>query len=554
MVKTFRLLAQNQSFNELLLTSVFINLLSLALPFTMLQIYDRILPNEAHGTATVLVIGVAIAILLELILRYARSWLLGASAANYELHTITRVVKRLLNADYHHIENLGAGKISHGIHSIAAMRDIYSGQAAVALMDFPFVIIFLALVAYIGGPLVFIPLVVWLIAGVRVWQLGQKLSLATKELSLSQDERTRLLMLVLSGLTTTKAMALESRMTYAYKKINHQRLAQQEEVDWLSAKLQELIQGTAQATTLCLVMIGCFEVLNGNLTTGGLAACSILAGRAVAPLSAIGSLRAKYVSAKEAMDQVNALIATPQETFNGQTRYQQKLPLGPIRFEGVSAEKTSARLDNISLTIPAGSIVTVTSNPMTHASLLLSTIGAYHQLDSGQIAIAGVPQQDHDGFEYRQSICYVPPWASLFSGSILENMTLFRREREASAMLIADQLGLSATLAQLPAGYQTQVGSNENQVLNKGAIKLIALVRALAQSPSILLLDEPMVSLDADSQARLLQVLMERRGQMTVVIASYFDEVAALSDMQIALGEHGELAGQGQGKGQGGAR
>ncbi|MCG9747870.1 ABC transporter transmembrane domain-containing protein [Shewanella sp. Isolate8] len=546
MVKTFRLLAQNQSFNELLLASVFINLLSLALPFTMLQIYDRILPNEAHGTATVLVIGVAIAILLELILRYARSWLLGASAANYELHTITRVVKRLLNADYHHIENLGTGKISHGIHSIAAMRDIYSGQAAVALMDFPFVVIFLALVAYIGGPLVFIPLLVWLIAGIRVWQLGQKLSLATKELSLSQDERTRLLMLVLSGLTT-KAMALESRMTYAYKKINHQRLAQQEEVDWLSAKLQELIQGTAQATTLCLVMIGCFEVLNGNLTTGGLAACSILAGRAVAPLSAIGSLRAKYVSAKEAMDQVNALIATPQETFNGQTRYQEKLPLGPIRLESICAEKTSAQLDNISLTIPAGSIATVTSNPMTHASLLLSTIGAFHQLDSGQIAIAGVPQQDHDGFEYRQSICYVPPWASLFSGTILENMTLFRREREASAMVIADQLGLSATLAQLPAGYQTQVGSNENQVLNKGAIKLIALVRALAQSPSILLLDEPMVSLDADSQSRLLQVLAERRGQMTVVIASYFDEVAALSDMQIALGEQGELVSQVQG-------
>ncbi|MEM6189540.1 ABC transporter transmembrane domain-containing protein [Shewanella scandinavica] len=540
MIESLRLLAQHKSFTELLLSSTLINVLSLALPFTMLQIYDRILPNEAYGTASVLAIGVGIAILLELLLRYIRSWLLALNASNYELQTTTQFVDRLMKADYHHVEQLGAGKILHGITSIATMREIYSGQAAVALMDFPFVIIFLALVAYIGGPLVFIPILVWGIAGVGVWQIGKKLAIATRELAISEDERTRLLILVLSGLTTAKALALESRITSAYKKINYQRLAQQNEVDWLSSKLQEWIQGASQATTLALVLIGCFEVLNGDLTTGGLAACSILAGRAVAPLSAIGSLKAKFVTAQSAMQDVNEIIASPPESLNGNKIYHQKLPSGSIQFDQVSAQQTGAKLKHINLTIPAGSLVTVTSNPLTHASLLLSTVGGYHQVTEGAIKIDSIPLTEHDPLEYRQSISYVSPWATLFAGSILDNLTLFRHEREAYAMVLADKLGLSATIAQLPAGYQTLVGNNDSQMLNKGAIKLIAIVRALAQSPSILLLDEPMVSLDADSQQRLLALLLELKNHITLIVASYFTEIAAISDYRIHISSQGD--------------
>ena len=539
MIESLRLLAQHKSFTELLLSSTLINLLSLALPFTMLQIYDRILPNEAYGTASVLAIGVGIAILLELLLRYTRSWLLALSAANYELQATSQFVDRLIKADYRHVEKLGTGKILHGINSIATMREMYSGQAAVALMDFPFVLIFLALVAYIGGPLVFIPILVWTIAGVRVWQIGKKLSNATRELAITDNERTRLLILVLSGLTTAKSMALESRITYAYKEINYQRLSQQSEVDWLSSKLQEFIQGASQATTLALVLIGCFEVLYGDLTTGGLAACSILAGRAVAPLSAIGSLKARFITANSALQDVNEIIASPPESMSGDKVYRQKLPSGPIQFDQVTAQQTGANLEQVNLTIPAGSIVTVTSNPLTHASLFLSTIGGYHQVSQGVISIDSVPLTEHDHLEYRQSISYVSPWATLFAGTILENLTLFRHERESYAMELADKLGLSATIAQLPSGYQTLVGNNDSQMLNKGAIKLIAIVRALSQSPSILLLDEPMVSLDVDSQNRLLAILLELKGGTSIIVASYFTEVANISDYQIDISPQG---------------
>ena len=540
MRENFSLLNNNRAKAELLLSSTFINLLSLALPFTMLQIYDRILPNQGYGTASVLASAVGVAILLELLLRYSRSWLLASSAANFELQTTTKVVNALMQSDYHHVESLGTGKVSNGLASIAAMRELYSGQALVALMDFPFVLIFLALVAYIGGPLVFIPIAVWAAIGALVFFIGQKLSRATEDLALTDSERSRMLILVLSGLTTAKALALETRLSTIYSEINYRRLSQQQQVDWLSSKLQELIQGASQGTTLLIVLIGCFEVLNGDLTTGGLAACSILAGRAIAPLSAIISLRSRLASASTAMNHVNDLTKLPAEVFKGSTQYQQKLPLGPIQFDNVASAQVGAKINNFNLTIASGSLVTVTSDPLTHASLLLSVVGAFHHLEQGKITIAGVEQNEHKANEYRQSVTYVSPWPTLFAGSLLENMTMFRPERESLAMEVAEALGLTTSIAQLPAGYQTAVGVSDSQMLNKGAIKLVALVRALVQSPSILLLDEPMISLDADSQARLINVINSYKGTMTIICASHFKELAQHAELRVNIDNAGK--------------
>lgn len=543
MRENFRLFSRNKAFPELLLSSTFINLLSLALPFTMLQIYDRILPNQGYGTATILVSGVAIAIILELLLRYGRSWILAASAANFELETTITVVKNLMRADYSHLESMGTGKVANGLASIASMRELYSGQAIVALMDFPFVIIFLGLVAYIGGPLVFIPIAVWVIVGTLVYTIGKQLAIATESLALSDAERTRMLILVLSGMTTAKALSIEDRLSGIYNKINHKRLAQQQKVDWLSAKLQEVIQAASQGTTLLLVMLGCLEVLNGTLTTGGLAACSILAGRAIAPLSAIISLRSRIVSAKTAMAHVDDLTQLPTEAFSAEKVYQQKLPHGPIQYDSVDSNNIGTRLSQFSATIEADSLVTLQSNPLSHASHLLGLTAGFKQASSGSIKIAGVTLQHHQADEFRQSVSYVAPWPTLFSGSLLENMTMFRAEYEPQAMAIADKLGLTVKIAELPNGYQTIVGDNDSQMLNKGAIKLIAIVRAIVQSPSILLLDEPMISLDADAQGKLLSLLQEYKQNMTIICASHYPEMANISDQVISVNGQAQAEG-----------
>ncbi|PKG83303.1 toxin ABC transporter [Colwellia sp. 75C3] len=540
MKSTFNLLNNTTALTQLSFSSVFINLLSLALPFTMLQIYDRILPNQSYGTATVLVIGVAIAILLELFLRYARSWMLASSAANFELQTTINVVNRIMEADHQPLDKMGSGSLFNSLSGIATMRDLYSGQAAVAIMDFPFVLIFLGLVAYIGGPLVFIPIVVWFVVISLVLLISKNLSKVTDELSVTDSQRSSILLHVLSGLTTVKALALEQRLSREYRELNFKRLAEQEKIDWLSAKLQELIQGASQATTLILVLLGCLSVLNGDLTTGGLAACSILAGRAVAPLSAIVSLRSRIAIAKVAMANVDGLLSLPKEAFTSAKIYNEKLPLGPIQFKAVNFEHMGAKLTQLSLTIQAGQLCTIQSNPLTHASAVLQTLGLFKHVNAGSISIDGVEIVEHAVNEFRQSVLYVPPWPTLFAGSLLENMTMFQPQYESLAMQYANVLGLTNTIAQLPAGYSTQVTEDNNKMIGKGAIKLMAIIRAMVQSPSILLLDEPMIALDSDSQARLLTLLRSLKGEMTMLAVSYFDELSEISDVTMTLTNEGE--------------
>lgn len=544
MIDHIRVLKSNHNFTQLLLSSTFINLLSMALPFSMLQIYDRILPNEAYGTANVLLIGVSIAIVLELLLRYVRSWFLASSAVNYEYSVTAKLVNRLLKSDFRYLESLGSGKILSGIKNIAVVRDLYSGQAAVAMMDVPFILLFLFLIFYIGGWVVAVPLLVWVLAGIWVWVISRKLLEATKNLAVSDSERTRVLVLVLSGLTTVKALAIEARMTHRFKEFNYMQFRLQTEVDLLSSRLQEIVQGASLATTLTIVIVGCLSVLDGSLTTGGLAACSILAGRAVAPLSSIGSLRAKFSSVKVVSQDIENLLSAPLEQFTREVSYQAKLPLGPVHFEQVSTSKKGAKLTGINVEIPAGSITTVTSNPMSYASLFLGSIGAFYPVENGVIKIAGIPLFQHDDFEFRQSVCYVSPWGSLFQGTVMDNMTMFHPENEAYATELSERLGLSETIAKLPYGFQTQIGSGQGQILNKGALKLVSLIRALSQQPSILLLDEPMVSLDADSQSKLLTLLNDKRNNMTIIVASYFTEMSAISDLKLHIGLDGIISNE----------
>lgn len=542
MIDHIRTLKNNNNFTELLLSSIFINLLSMALPFSMLQIYDRILPNEAYGTANVLLIGVSIAIVLELLLRYARSWFLASSAVSYEYSVTSKLVERLLKSDFRYLESLGPGRILSGIKNIAVVRDLYSGQAAVAMMDVPFILLFLFLIFYIGGWIVLVPILVWMIAGVWVWLIGQKLLDATKELAISDSERTRILVLVLSGLTTVKALAIEARMTHRFKEFNFTQFKLQTNVDLLSSRLNEIVQGASLATTLTIVMIGCLSVLEGSLTTGGLAACSILAGRAVAPLSSIGSLRAKFSSVKVVNQDIENLLNAPLERFTGEVTYQTKIPLGPIEFEQVSIAKNGAKLSGVTVEIPPNSITTITSNPMSYASLFLGSLGAFFPVEQGVVKIAGIQLEQHDDFEFRQSVCYVSPWGSLFHGTVIENMTMFHPENEAYAIELSEKLGLSETVSKLPYGFQTIIGTTQGQILNKGALKLISLIRALSQQPSILLLDEPMVSLDADSQSKLLNLLNDKRSQMTIIVASYFNDMSAISDLKLHIELDGSIS------------
>ncbi|GAD90200.1 putative ABC transporter ATP-binding protein [Vibrio halioticoli NBRC 102217] len=270
MKRNFRLFFnRDSSLFFLLLVSLFINILSLAMPFSLLHTYDRILPNQSYDTATILFVGVVTAVFLEGLLRYFRSWMMASAAANFELKVSKEVVTSLFKSDYKLVANMNVGRIFNGVSAIGHMRDMYSGQAKVALIDLPFACLFLWLVYFIGGNLVFIPIAVWVVVTLMILFLGRKLTKLTKSLSLTESQRTRIFIRVFSGLTSVKALAQEAQLSASFRTTNYQLQQQQKRVDWLSIRLQECIGGASQATTLLIIMLGALLVIDGHMTTGG---------------------------------------------------------------------------------------------------------------------------------------------------------------------------------------------------------------------------------------------------------------------------------------------
>ncbi|WP_243834692.1 ABC transporter transmembrane domain-containing protein [Psychromonas algarum] len=519
------------------MSSTFINLLSLALPFALLQIYDRILPNQSYGTAVVLAIGVAIAIILEAVLRYLRSWVLASSAANFEQSSVEHTVNSLFKADYKHIAQMGIGRIYNGFTAISHMRDAYSGQLMIALVDFPFAIIFLSLIAYIGGGLVFIPIVVWIVVGLIVFYIGRQLKVVTYGLSLTESQRSRVYIKVFSGLTTEKALAQESEISLSYRKSNYQYAKTQQRADWLAAKLQLFIGLASQGTTLTLIMVGSFAVLAGDLTTGGLTACSILAGRAVAPLSSLIGLYNRLAITDVARNEVKELLELPEVPFKGNVVIPEgeRFPCGPIRFNHFMCQEMGAKLNIESLEIKANELVSLHSDPLSFSSLFIASVAGLKQKEQGELIIGDHELYEYHYEDYREAVIFVPSWPTLFAGTILDNLTMFQPELEHEAVVLAEQLGLSATIGDLIAGYQTEISESGIETFNKGAIRLIAMVRALVQKPSILLLDQPQLSLDLDCQQRMINVLSEQRQHMTIIVNSYFQNLVDACDCHISI-------------------
>ena len=154
---------------KVLPSSLLINILSLAIPLVVLQIYDRILPNQSYGTAVLLVCGASVAILLDAFLRFVRSWILAAASINTEKNMYSYILHQLTELPAKELLSLKPGNLQEGLKGVSSIKEFYSGGLLSGLIDVPFVLIFLSLVAYVGGGLVFIPIIVWIAAALLVW-------------------------------------------------------------------------------------------------------------------------------------------------------------------------------------------------------------------------------------------------------------------------------------------------------------------------------------------------------------------------------------------------
>lgn len=516
---------------SVVVSSILINLLSLFMPLAVMQVYDRIIPRQAVETLTALVIVITLTVTAEAIFRIARNHVVSWSATILAWRTHHEVLKRVMAAPSSFLETESASRNLDRIQALTAYAEWHGSPSRLVLADLPFVALYVGLMIIVGGQLAAIPLALFFILGVAAHRRSTRVRKTNVNRAI-EDMKTRdFLIEAINGLPTIKASAMESQMQRRFERLQ-QTLATH---SFTSIRLAEETQAFSNLlsglTQMMTVTVGAVFVIAGTLSIGALACCVMLAGRAVQPLLRCVAVWNELQSVIVGLEKAGPLLKLPRV----QERSHPAWTKGPmnIRFAGVSFRHDQGSrmiLDRASIAVPAGSILAITGRDGAGKSTLVDLICGYLPNYSGEIRIGGFDPRT-DSATLKQYLAIVRPGASMMRGTIMDNLIMFRKGDEIELATRASRLiGLDAQISKLPLGYQTVMSEGPSAELPSGLVQRIAIARAIARRPAVLILDEANGALDMSSDQLLASGLRRLRGFTTTLIITNRPSFAAIAD------------------------
>jgi ATP-binding cassette subfamily C protein LapB len=530
---------------DIILASTALNILALALPIMILQIYDRIIPNNATDTLLLLVLGVGLALILEAFFRLGRSYITAYSGAKFDHIAGCRALSHAMGTDIVRFEKEAAGVYLHRFNAIENLKDFMSGNNLLVFIDLPFGIIFLFMVGYIGGVLVLAPILLLLVFAVLTVFMGSGLKKALDERSTWDDRRYNFLIEVLTGIHTVKGLALEAQMVRRYERLQETTAGVIKKVAFQNGVAQSFGSVFSQITLISVAAFGSVLVINEALTIGGLAACTLLSGRALQPLLRAMGVWTHYQNIKLSKKRVNSLLSLPQEKesrdsfANSETVLNfQMLPKseigGRLAFEQVSFGYGGDEADlfqDMDAQFFSGSTTAIAGpNGSGKTTLLWLAMGLIAPTQ-GRVLLNGEDMAYLPKEEIHNRIAYLPQNGTIFHGTIMENLTMFRKGSSIDrAISLSIGLGLDDTIKRLPLGYDTIVGDGAADSLPGGIRQRIAIARALVNEPEIILFDEANTSLDAAGDEILKNAMFQLKGKSTIILVSHRPSLLKIAD------------------------
>lgn len=519
------------------IASLAINVLALGLPMVILQVYDRILPNEALGTFALLLGGLAVVLVLDATLKIARAHVVGWAAAQYEHQTATELVGRFLYASPTEIESAPPGVHLDRLQAIDTLREFYGGQSRLLLVDLPFLVLFLGLIFVIGGAVVLVPVAMIGVLAMASFFAGRALKERQAQRALLDDRRYSFIIEALSGIQTIKSMAMEPQMQRRYERLQATGAASAYQSIVLGNAVQTIGGVISNLTMVLIVSVGALFVIDGSMSVGGLAACTLLGGRALQPL-----LRGMSVWTQiQSLDVARAQVAELKQMDHAPAHEPHHLDglKGGVSFRDVTFRypgQKQALLDKFSLIVKQGEMLALTGPEGDGKSTLLKLIMGELAPETGNVTIDEHDASGEERDNLALDIAYVPPVATLFKGTILENLTMFRegdaidQAREAARMI-----GLEEDIHRLPQGYDTEVSQGVSDELPGGMMQRIIIARALARNARVLLFDEANAGLDRKADTQLMDALAKLKGTMTIVAVSHRPSLIRMADRVVSI-------------------
>ena len=530
--------ANRPIYKDILLAALFVNIFALIMPLFVMNVYDRVVPNHATDTLWVLGLGIFLVISADLLLKLIRSYFVDVASSRSDIKLSALIMEKVLGRRMP-FNKMPVGTLASTIQSYESIRAFTSSMTLIALIDLPFFLLFLIVIAVIGWQFL-IPII---IAAIMILVYAIALHVRMKEISeaMSQASQQRSAFLIesLNSEETIKVFNASSRVQSVWEKASLFVIHYSAKLRYLGGSLGSFSGWVQQTAGVAIILIGVYLIIAGELSQGALIACYLLSTRALAPVTQVAGLITQYYQASSALKMLDDMVTVAQEKDPLKGWVSHPNLRGDIEFKNVSLrydEHSQAALDNVSFKIRSGEKVAILGKVGSGKSTIEKLILALYRPTDGAVFIDGQNIAQLDPAELRSQIGYIPQDISLLNGTVLSNIVL--GNPHASRQTLEESLvvsGLGQILKNHEDGLNLVVGESGSR-LSGGQRQSVAVARAIAQHANIMVFDEPTSAMDNPLEAYVIRQLKQYlTANKTLILVTHKTTLLHLVDRIIIM-------------------
>ena len=524
-------------YRHVIAASVMTNLIIVASPLFVMNVYDRVIPNNAVDTLWALAIGIGIAYLFDFLLKNLRSYFVDVAGRNADVLIGSRIMQHLMSARLDHMPE-SAGAVANNVREFESLREFFSSSSLVALIDMPFLLLFIGVIHYIGGALawpVFVAVPVVILFGLFLQVPFQHIIESHYKES---TQKNALLFEIVQGLETIKTSMAEGRMQARWENVVGMSAMSNSRAKIMANISITFSVFVTQLVSVAIIITGVYLIAKGELTVGGLIACNILAGRAMAPLSAVAGLLSRFQQSRMALSALDMLMELPSERPDDKETFhyggmEPSLVVENVSFSYPGTDK--AVLSEVNLKIRPGEKVGIVGRTGAGKSSLGKLCVGLYQPVQGAVKVGNIDLRQLDTAVLRRRVGYISQDSLLFYGTLKDNIAFGLPEADdQSIKFAADIAGVTDFVKDHPAGYGMMVGERGSS-LSGGQRQAVSIARAILPDPEILIMDEPSSNMDNQSEYRFKSKLEPYVKDKTIIVITHRHSMLDLVDRLVIM-------------------
>ena len=520
------------------IATMLISLVQVAVSLYSMQVYDRVIPTHGFSTLAVLTGGVAIALVFDFILKQARSYLTEENVVDMDTKLTREIYSRLLKVRMDQLPS-SLGTLGAQIRGYESIRSFLSSGTLYFLVDMPFGIVFLIIIALISSAWITVPIIIFMIIAIILGIItNEKVEELTKKSLQMSNKKMGQLVETIEGAETIKAGGGAWHMLSKWIDLNDTAIEQEVELRKVTELGTHIIAGLQQASYVAVIAIGAYLITQGQMSMGSLIAASILSSRVTAPIAMLYQILLRYGTAKGALDGIEAVYRLQMDNANSERvilldKLKGAYQLEDVRFAYQNAPNS---LQIPSLKINAGQKVGVLGAIGSGKSTLLRVLSGMYQPLTGKVLLDGVGIGHISRQVLSEQIGYLQQDHRLFDGTLRENLLIGTIDPGDEVIhAAASRTGLAQAIANHPKGLELPI-TEGGRGLSGGQKQLVALTRLLISKPNTWLLDEPTASMDQQTADRCLKILHEEiKPEHSLILVTHNAQLLTLVDRLVVV-------------------